>query len=353
MPLPPSRRDTTGPPPRDISDLSRIVRHHDSYLRQLDPGLQGGRWATPRPVPGGRSQIVGGDGGGDDSEIAWEWDDRHTVTAAGAQLARLSHVPIEESLFVRWHPGGNGGLPWTSEYFSVTDQMVTITDPGFLATGDTFSFQYQYEVDDDVVELEFVAYVPGVFQLADNTMTFTPPGTMQPGDFLVAAIRGTVAPGGGDISLGATSLDSRLAVVYTATPTVRETVMTGFATASTADVVTYIIPDPSFTPSSAQGGMFICRGVNGIGPTAALETGGTGLTGTTPQVPGVGAIAVTWDGNHSFTILASAPPSGYTEGGNTGSAYSATDISYWFDPEGSTSPAGTFVGQGCLVIGLI
>ena len=63
MALPPSRRDTIGPPPRNVSDLAAIVRHHGSYLRSLDPGILGGRWRTPRPVDGLGTQLVGGDTG--------------------------------------------------------------------------------------------------------------------------------------------------------------------------------------------------------------------------------------------------------------------------------------------------
>lgn len=354
MPLSPSRRDTIGPPPRNVSDIAAQVRHQGSYLRSLDPGIQDGRFATPKPTaPGPPRQLVGGDaGGGDDTDYAWEYDDRATITALGTQTPRLSHIPVDETLHVFWHPGGHGGKRLTSEYFTVDDQTVTIPDPGSIwAIGDTFSFQYEYEVTDDVLDFEFIAGVTGVFHGTDNTMTFTPPAAMQPGDFLLIAIRGAVAPGGGDITLGASSGDSRVSVLYAATPQPRETVMTGFATGSTADVVTNIIPDPSYSPS-ARGVMMVFRGVNGVGSFTAVETGGSGRTGATPQIVGTGTLAVTWDGNASFSLLTAGPPTSYTEAGNTGSDYGATDVSYWFDPAGEISPSGTFVGEGCLVIGL-
>lgn len=348
MPLPPSRRDTIGPPPRDVSDIAAQVRHQGSYLRSLDPGILEGRFATPTPVPKGPPrQLVGGDaGGGDDTDYAWEYDDRHTITALGTQTARLSHIPIDESLHVFWHPGGHGALRLTSEYFTVDDQIVTIPDPSSLwAANDTFSFQYEYEISDEALDFEFIDAVVGVFHSATNTLTFTPPPTMQAGDFLVIAARGQVAPGGGDTTFGVTSGDARVSGLYTATLPVVEAVLTGFATATGDDVVTNVVPNPSYLPG-ANGVMGIFRGVNGVGSSTAATSG------VTPEVAGTATIAVTWNGNSSFTLVTSDPPSGYTDAHSTGLDYGSTDISYWSDPAAETSPAGTFTGEGCLVIGL-
>lgn len=146
MALHPSRRDTVGPPPRDVSDLASVVRHQGSYLRSLDPGILGGRFATPRPPAKGAPPIVGGDSGGDGTTYEWQWDDRYTVTATGTQTVTLTYAPVEESLFVRWHPDGRASVgDLTNEHFTVDGQTVTIADSGIFAIGDEFSFQYQFD----------------------------------------------------------------------------------------------------------------------------------------------------------------------------------------------------------------
>lgn len=154
MALPPSRRDSIGPPSRDVSDLASIVRHQGSYLRSLDPGILGGTRATPRPVPRVPSQLVGsdGDGGGEDS-AEWEDGDRLIVAAAGPQVWKLSHEPLEESLFVRWHPRGltRAGIPWPNEHWSLDADTVTIPDTtGLIEVADAFSAQYMYIGDDEI-----------------------------------------------------------------------------------------------------------------------------------------------------------------------------------------------------------
>jgi hypothetical protein len=345
--LPPSRRDITTAPRRDGTiDLSPAVRRHDSYLESLDPGILRGRFATPRPTIKGTPLLVGGEAGGDSNERLWEYDDRYTVTALGTQLARLSHEPFEESLFVRWHPDGRGGLPITSEFFTVEGQTVIIPSTGLLAIGDQFSFQYEYEDGEDALDFEFIDVIEGVFHYPENILTFTPPAAMQEGDFLVLACRGASAAGGGDLTFGFANADARTSRIYTSTPPIYQAVFTGFATASLSDLVVNVIPNPSWLPG-AVGVMGIFRGINALGSTASVEAGGI-----TPQVAASAAIAVTWDGNSSFSFVHADPPSGYTEGGNTGLSYSATDISYWFDPAAETSIAGTYVGEGVLIIGV-
>ena len=103
MSQPPSRRDILGPPPWDVSDLASIVRHHGSAIGQVEPGLLGGRWNTPRPMRGvGMPQLVG-DGGGDSdaADLAFEYNDTSTATTAGTITFRLTYEPVEESLHVR------------------------------------------------------------------------------------------------------------------------------------------------------------------------------------------------------------------------------------------------------------
>lgn len=349
MPLPPSRKDTIGPPPRDVSDLAAIVRHHESSLQSRDPGYLRGRFGTPSPVRGDSSPLVGDDGGGDTAEYPWEWGDRGTVRATGTQRFRLSHEPREESLFVRWHPDGRGGLPLTNEKFSLDGQVVTIPDPGILVVGDQFSFQYQYEEGDDVLEMELVSCTQGSF--AGTQLTFDIVGSgAQAGDFLVVTTRGVVAPGGGDITLGATCADSRVSLAYSAPLPVVQDVWTGFASGSGAPLVVDVIPNASFSPG-AKGCLAVFRGVNGVSSiTAVTSPSNTG--GTTPQVDGTGAVAIVWSGNIPFGTVTPNPPTGYSLFCRTPIDYFATSTSYWFDPEGSASPAGTFTDEGCLIIGL-
>jgi hypothetical protein len=142
MPLQPSRRDSNGPIP--------VLRQHQTSLRNRDPGYLDGRWGTPQPVTPGPSELVGGDegGGGDETSYEWQWEDRHVVTATGTQTPILTYPPVEESLFVRWHPAGRQGLPLTNEHFLLDDRTVTIPDPGIIAIGDEFSFQYQFDPED-------------------------------------------------------------------------------------------------------------------------------------------------------------------------------------------------------------
>lgn len=139
--LPPSKRDTP--------DTSAVVPQHARNLRNLGQGFGGGRIVGASLLPRGLAQsedAVTEDGEtGDDAPRAWEWDDRHTVTAGGTQVATLSHIPVDESLVVRWHPNSVGGIRLTADQFNLSGNTVTIGDPGFLAAGDQFSFQYEYD----------------------------------------------------------------------------------------------------------------------------------------------------------------------------------------------------------------
>lgn len=144
MPLQPSRRDILGPPPRDTTDLARIVRHHGSYLRSLEPGIQDGRFATPRPVPGVGAQLVGGDGGGEGGEELAAWDaDQTTATAAGKITLNLTYEPIENTLLVFWNGVRQLPTEWTLD-----EQTVTFTEPD-VHVGDNLSAYYWYLPSDD------------------------------------------------------------------------------------------------------------------------------------------------------------------------------------------------------------
>lgn len=153
-PLPPSRRDNTGPPPRhgqDVTDLSQ-VRHQGTNLRSLNPGFTDGHFATPKLVPEGPTLLVGGDelGGNEAGDsVVGEWTDRHTLLNLDTQVWTLSYIPISETLHVRWHPDDEAGVPWLGdEHWTIDDdsQDVIITAAA-LATakaevGDVFSAQY-------------------------------------------------------------------------------------------------------------------------------------------------------------------------------------------------------------------
>lgn len=150
MALSPSRRDTIGPPPRDVSDLARVVRHQGSYLRSLDPGLLDGLYATPRPVPRVPSQLVGDDGGDGGTEIAFENADRATASAAGRVTLHLTHEPIDGSLHIYWGPS----YQRPSKY-ALDGQTVTFVN-AHIHVGDVLSAAYAYYPDD---ALDFVTEV--------------------------------------------------------------------------------------------------------------------------------------------------------------------------------------------------
>jgi hypothetical protein len=65
------------------------------------------------------------------------------------------------------------------------------------------------------------------------------------------------------------------------------------------------------------------------------------------------AVAVVWERTTGFGGADAAPPTGYTDISDTIASYSDTDISFWFDAAASSSPTGTFNGEGCCVIALI
>lgn len=143
MALQPSRKDTFGPPPRNVSDLSALVRHHGSYLRSLDPGYLDGRFATPKPVPPGPAVESVGDDGGDGAasgtDIAF-WNTDQAVTGEPGQISLpLTYEPIDGSLHIRWN-----GVDQPPTEWALDGQLVTFTD-GLVRAGDILTAAYAYD----------------------------------------------------------------------------------------------------------------------------------------------------------------------------------------------------------------
>jgi hypothetical protein len=355
MPLQPSRRDT--------ASLPAVVRHHQSYLRSLNPGMGDGRWATPQPVGVGPSPLVGGEEGGSDESpaVIGEDGDRLTLTHLRDQVWPLQYDPISETIHVHWHPGAGAGVEWKrGEHYEIDDDSnVVVIRAATLAAahaevGDVFSAQYlRLDVDDGPDELDFsvVGYTaPGVWD-AVSTVTFDLPDGTAEGDLLLLTSRGPVAPGGGEVLDGLSCSDPRMTEVFAATAVngskvVVEKIWVGVATGSAAPVVIDVDDDPGLTPSG-RGVLGAFRGANGWGVVSASEV----TDGTTPQIDGVAAVAVTW--LRGPVPTSAAEPDGYTFGTSSGLDYSSTAIGHWYDLTGTTSPAGAYVGEGCCVIAIV
>jgi hypothetical protein len=142
MPLPPSRRDSAGPPPRDVTDLYQIARQHSSYLRGLDPGFLEGRFATPQLVPTGVSDLVGddgGDGGAAGADHAF-WNTDQAVAGEPGQITlNLTWEPIDGSLHIRWNGVDQPPTEWTLD-----EQTVTFTSP-LIKPGHRLTAAYAYD----------------------------------------------------------------------------------------------------------------------------------------------------------------------------------------------------------------
>lgn len=344
-PLPPKRRDT-----RDSADLIRQLKQN---ARQLGGGFVGGRFPPAKPL-GATAQVGDLEDDGEDEILLWEWNDRHTITSLGTQQPRLTYTPVEESLTVFWHRRGRGGVPLASEMFTVDDKIVTIPNPGFFAVGDTFSFQYPHlDEEPDPIDPSLVGYtVPGAWDAVAETGSFAmPPGTVA-GDLIFLTVRGSVAPGGGELLLDVSCSDSRMTLAHRATTlnsgaTIAEAVYVGIADGSGSPVVVSI--DNSGFPAAVGAGVLATfTGANGWGAVSVVESGTA-----TPVAAGVAAVAAVWVRGASFITVNADPPTGYTDVHDTGSSYSSTDLSWWYDAEAATSPAGTFVGEGCCVVAII
>jgi hypothetical protein len=336
MPLHPSRRDTIGPPPRDdVSNLAALVRHQGSYLRQLDPGILGGTRATPRPVGKGVSPIVGGDGGGDDTTYEWQWDDRHLVTATGTQRPVLTYEPVEESLVVRWHPAGRGGLPITNEHFTVDGRVVTIPDPGVLAVGDQFSFQYQFDpvLSDagDAFAGMTLRDVTSYYNPSGHPTSLALPGGTQVGDLIVLGTVGFLDVVT-DPRLAQVDVDTWVGVATDLTPVL----VTSGANYWAAEIATFDV-----------GG----AAVGNIGATV-----GTSTPAGLPVVAGQGGIAVITSGFGLINGSSGLPSGGYSSAGGSGPGKNNAQIAYWYDLTALATPVSAatitdVVGWNICVIG--
>lgn len=202
MPLQPSRRDNTGPPPRDEwdqSDLSPVIRHQGTNLRGLNQGMTDGRMATPQPVPNGPTILVGGDeeGGSEDGDsVVGEDGDRLVLTHLGTQVWDLSYIPVSETLCVHWHPDDGAGVPWLrDDMWTIDDdsQQVVITAATLAATkaeiGDVLSAHYlRLEGDSDAPsDSPLTSLTPvGYSLMVDGPSAIDLPDGTEIGDLIVA-----------------------------------------------------------------------------------------------------------------------------------------------------------------------
>lgn len=360
----PSRRDIWRPPPQ-AGDVRPTVRHLGQAQRSMDPGYLGGRWATPKPVPGGPSQIVGGEGDGDPGDsVIGEDGDRLTLANLKTQTWRLNYDPISETVHVRWHLGGHGGLPLVrTDHWNIDedDNVITITADQLAAmgaqVGDVFTAQYlrlEGEQGPDEINPSVVGHTaPGDWDSTADTTTFDMPDGTVENDTLVLTARGWVAPGGGELTDAVSCSDPRMTLVFSATSlnsghVVVESVWVGTADGS-GDPIVVNVTNPSFPTSGCSGVLATIRGVNGVGTVSTSET----TNGSTPTIAGTAAVAAVWARGNSFSIVNALPPDGYTDISSCGSGYSSTGLSFWYDPAAASSPSGDFIGEGCCVIPLV
>ncbi|MBO9523910.1 MAG: hypothetical protein J7518_20440 [Nocardioidaceae bacterium] len=327
MPQQPSRRDTP--------DALAVIRHQQSYLRSLDPGYLDGRFATPQPVRDGSLLVGSDDGGGADGayQWQWEWGDRLTVTVAGAQSFRLSHVPDEESVFLRWHPRGLGtaGIAWPNEHFVVDEeaQVIIISDPGHLIeVNDAFSAQYRYIYDEPgQVVPEFI----GVTSVIRTTTSVAIPAGTQAGDLMVLTAAAWSS---------ASTSDPRIVGQQQGRPF--QLVAWGYA-------------DGSMTPLAVN--------IDGAGFNRAATTltvyRGVSVASSAYALVGANPITAPTFPNAQATIVAlccfNAGAAG-TAPGDTSGKYSTDGIAddpldsvwtgHWIDPIEQTSPPGSFTLSG-------
>lgn len=347
MPLQPSRRDILGPPPRDVSDLANIVRHHGSYLDSLNPGILGGRFKTPRPVGSGPSQIVGDDGGDGDAEaVIGEDGDRLTLANLGTQVWTLSYTPISETLVVRWHPDAGAGVEWKrGEHYDLAedDQIVTIyasaLASGRARVGDVFSAQYlrlDGEEDDPAEPPEPVtAAIRGARSSHYGTSGVpttlalpTSPATTQVGDLIVVITNRAVS-------------DARMTQVGSTRMWI------GFAT--TLDDLSI---DMSYGGPGLNFWSIACLTVdtNAASWSAASTATDTSMLAgdamTIPQIPGVRATLCGLYSTHSIVDGATGKPTGYTTGAASSNAKTHCRVDLWTSAVDDTSSAGPAAFSG-------
>lgn len=343
MPLQPSRRDTIGPPPLDVSDLAAIVRHQGSYLRSLDPGILGGTRATPQPLRHGNSPLVGGDEGGGDGEdnaVVGEDGDRYTVTSlTNPPPWSLSYIPIAETVHVRFHPDGDAGVPWLrDEQFTIDDDsnVVVITAAVLAANkaevGDVLSAQYLRDegeqdapTDSRVEDLTVRGFTS---QFSTSGANVLPTGT-QIGDLIVAVCATAVTVGAGH---GRAYIDDPRLVQ------VGHAMWAGIATS--LDPVNYVNPfGDRMTGAMASF-------VEGVFPGASATSGpGGGGTNSVAAPTPVGSAAIMGfaeENPNGLSGTLDSWPAGYTKVTlNSGGVVCKAYILYW-QPDGTdVAPSGT------------
>jgi hypothetical protein len=349
MPLQPSRRDVLGSPKRDVTDLGPLVRHHESYLRSLDPGITGGRFATPRPPgQGGGSQLVGDDGdGGDGCDPIGEDGDRLTLANLSTQVWTLSYTPIAETLHVHWHPNGGAGVEWKrGEHYELAedDQIVTIyasaLTSGRARVGDVFSAQYlrlDCEEDDAAEPPEPVVASIRAGRGAKYGTSGVPttialpvsPAPTEVGD-LVAIVTNRLVTDGRFTQVGSTKL------------------WVGVAT-TLADIsvdMSYGGPGLNFWSIAC-----ISLDTNAVAwsteSTAADPSMTSADTMSIPQIPGVRATICGLYSTHSIVDGSTSHPTGYASSGGsstTGKTHCRVDL--WTSAVDDTSSAGPAAFNG-------
>lgn len=210
-PLPPRRRDTT--------DRDSLLRHQRQNLRQLDPGLAGGRFPLAKPLRPTSADLDDDDDV--DVEIGFWNTDTGIATGPGQMTLRLTHTPIDGSLHVRWN-----GLDQPPTEWSLVDDVLIVPDPdSMIHAGDVISTAYAYEMDDepDTPNPIFV----GATVVGDTSSSIALPEGTREGDLMVFA-----ACGIGPVSTS----DSRLTETIDTFYADGIKVYWGFATGSDAPV---------------------------------------------------------------------------------------------------------------------
>jgi hypothetical protein len=311
MTLPPSRKDISGPPPRDVTDLRFFVRHHGSALRRLDPGGLGGRFITPSPVRAGVSDLVGDDGGDAGADDLQAWDtDKAVVTVAGTVTLHLTYEPIEDGLILFW---GLGRVLPTE--FTRDGQTVTFTNP-HLKVGHVVNAWYLYINEDPepfTMELRGVTIRTGAL-----------PIETQVGDFVLIATR--------DIT--STYSDARFPLL--STPGTESRVYAGNAT------------DLSTLAPSGSGGLIVVASFVGSAAVTGVAYDIDPPTGlSVPAQSGSAAVAVVSQ-RSSFVSGSISLVTPWTEAGTDtlAPAFGEVGIYYWGDDTATSTPANTPLTSG-------
>lgn len=323
--LPPSKRD--------LVTTEDLVRAHDRNLRALSRGFGSGRMIQARLVTDpSQAEDAIGDGGGDDADdtdFVWEWDDRFTVVTGGGadQLAVLSGIPVDESLFVRWHPDGGGGLPILNESFTLVDNQVTISDPdGIFVTGDEFSFQYQTDPGQIAAPSPLEAFTLRGVASSSGAPPALPGGAVI-GDFIVVVCCDASPP---------SSTDPRLTVVSNTSPV--GSMWIGNLSSLSA---------LSFSGTASHWAIAVYEGSAQASGAPSTVTGTTSGTLALPVLPGNVAVVGSWQTTSVVPGIVGYD-SPYIEDIHTTGIpnHNQVGIGHWIDNDETSTPNvnGTFSG---------